>query len=72
MRVQFNEVGHLATEDDPQFNAVVDMDAVPRVGDIVNTGTNREVTVRTVVWFPVGENGSGRPGAYIVVGPPRS
>lgn len=44
---------------------------VPRVGDEVVLKDSSTVTVRTVVWYPGGDQDAPFPHAYVVLGPRR-
>lgn len=71
MRVQFSVVGHRPT-DDLIANLAVDLDAVPREGeDVTLPGIPAQFsTVRTVVWYPLGDPDGTETGpfVYVVVG----
>lgn len=73
MKVQFSLVGNTQRPGDMHAN----LDAVPRVGDVVNwPGISQgETVVRTVVWYPTHDDEGvevDEPFVYVVVGRPRS
>jgi hypothetical protein len=72
MKVHFTLVGHQERPDDIHL----DLDAVPRVGDVVDwPGISQARTyVRTVVWYLTNDDDGrplGEPFVYVVVGPAR-
>lgn len=72
MRIQFSIVGQVEQHDD----VWVDLDAVPRVGDVVNLPgiPQYESVVRTVVWYPTHDDEGeplDAPFVYVVLGSPR-
>ena len=72
MRVQFSLVGHVKRPPD----LWADLDAVPRVGDVVNLPgiSQADSVVRTVVWYPTHDDDGeplAEPFVYVVVGQPR-
>lgn len=66
MRVQFSFVGTVERHE----NIYVEMDAVPQEGDTVDIPgvSQADTVVRTVVWHPLGEDGSEGPFVYVVLG----
>lgn len=68
MKIRFNVAGQAENFYIPDM----DLDAVPRVGDYVYVPViNRELIVRTVVWFPLGEEPNEFAFVYVVIGNPR-
>ncbi len=69
MRVHFNVVGFM---EHPTWAANrVDLDAVPREGEVVEVPglPEGQVFVRTVVWYPWGDGGADPdPFVYVVLG----
>jgi hypothetical protein len=49
----------------------VRLPAVPRVGEVVSLHQGAEFYVRTVVWYPQGDEDTNEPFVYIVVGESR-
>lgn len=70
-RIQFSFVGFTNRPADVR----VEMDVVPRVGEIVHFPglSEADTYVRTIVWYPLGDPDEGRdePFVYVVIGPPR-
>lgn len=75
MRIHFSVVGLM----DSTGAIITDLDAVPREGETVNLPgiSQAKTVVRTVVWYPYGEDPSESetpdptPFAYVIVGSPR-
>lgn len=68
MNVRFSVVGQVECVHIPDIK----LDSVPRVDDSVYVPViDRELCVRAVVWFPLGEVPKEDPFVYIVLGNPR-
>lgn len=69
MKVRFSVVGQTEQPNISDIN----LESIPQVNDSVYVPEiNGELSVRTVIWFPWGEEDGEEPFVYVVIGPARS